>query len=74
MTKDPVKRFQLEHIKSQNNLQMGTLVEKINQLRKETEEVSQADQEAISALYSEQLYQELLRHTLALKRQRKRKL
>jgi len=73
-TKDPVKRFQLESIKSQNNLQMGSLVEKINQLRKESEEVSKADQKAIGALYSEQLYQAILRHALALKKQRKRKL
>ena len=64
---DPLKLFQLESIKHKNNMRMGKLVEKINKLTNQSEEVSKADKTAIAELYSEALYQALLRQTIAQK-------
>lgn len=70
---DPLKYFQLESLKNKNNIRMCELIEKINKLRMASEKVSKEDEAAIGELYSEQLYQELLRHTLEEKKKRNSK-
>jgi hypothetical protein len=46
---------------------MGALVEKINNLEKQKEEVSEEDKVAISELYAEQLHQKLFRYKIEQK-------
>ncbi|MCT4697035.1 hypothetical protein [Candidatus Cardinium sp. TP] len=61
---DPVKYFQLESLKNNNFMTMRKLVERINRIQVQSEEVSKKDKEAIAALYSEKLNQDLIQHIL----------
>jgi hypothetical protein len=64
---NPSKFLKLEHLKSKNEMMMGELVEKINNLEKQKEEVSEEDKVAISELYAEQLHQKLFRYKIEQK-------